>query len=296
MDRLRLISFRQWAVLSCVAIAFLTAAFGGPVQAANGRTTGTQTGATHATVAHAALVSRRVVLVVGDSLVEQSESALKAASTSTVDVRVVDRLGTAPCDWTGGELTAAMLATHPAVVVLAFAGNAGAAAGCVGNAGPRAYPLKALVDNYRTYLAQLAEQATAAGAAVAIATAPARNPAAAAPPATPTAAERQNLPAYYGFQGVPELRRLYTGVVSASGGRWHLSNAAALAVSPDFTYVTHLACASIDTGCENGTVRVRTGGTDAIHLDPEGNGAKRYAAGLLSAALQALPTGAPTGI
>ena len=71
------------------------------------------------------------MLVVGDSIVEQAADALRAQSNSGVEVRVTDRLGTAPCDWTGGDFDAALAAAHPSVVVLAFSGNAGAAAGCV---------------------------------------------------------------------------------------------------------------------------------------------------------------------
>lgn len=235
---------------------------------------------------------RPVVLVVGDSLVEQAADQLRADSNSGVEVRVTDRLGTAPCDWTGGDFDAALAAAHPTVVVLAFSGNGGAASGCVNP--QTAYPLADLLSNYRAHLTDLANRATAAGATVVIATPPARNPAVPAPPAVPTAAELAKPIPFYGFQGVPAIRDLYVDMVNASGGRWHLSDASALAVSPDFVFSQTLACQPEDGACPNGFVDVRRGGTDAIHLDRAGHGAIRFARGLVTAALLAI--NAPAGV
>jgi hypothetical protein len=226
-----------------------------------------------------------VILVVGDSLIWQAQAELRALSDANAAVRVVDRLGTAPCDWTGGDFTRALEQAHPTVVVLAFAGNAGAAPGCV-DAG-QVYPLADLLANYRVHLTELANEATQAGATVVLATPPARNPADPAPPAVPSPGESAMTP-YYGFQGVAELRSLYADLVNASGGRWHLSNAAALAVSPNFVYTATLPCESFDGACPSGTVAVRDGGSDAIHLDPQGHGAKRFARALVAGALAAL--------
>ena len=87
---------------------------------------------------------------------------------------------------------------------------------------------------------------------------------------------------------MPEVRELYVDMVRASHGRWQLSDAAALAVSPDFVFHQTLPCQPADGACPSGVVSVRKGGTDAIHLDPTGHGARRFAHGLVSAALAAI--------
>jgi lysophospholipase L1-like esterase len=232
------------------------------------------------------------VLVVGDSIVEQAADALRAESNSGVDVRVTDRLGTAPCDWTGGDFEAALAAAQPTVVVLAFSGNGGAAPGCVND--HTAYSLADLLNNYRAHLTDLANRATAFGAAVVFSTPPARNPLVPAPPAVPTAAESAKPIPFYGFQGVPQVRQLYIDMVRASHGQWQLSDAAALAVSPGFVFHQTLPCQPADGACPSGSVSVRKGGTDAIHLDPEGHGAWRFADALVSAGLAAI--NAPKGV
>jgi hypothetical protein len=229
---------------------------------------------------------RPVVLVIGDSLVEQAADALRAESNSGVEVRVTDRLGTAPCDWTGGDFNAALAAAHPSVVVLAFSGNPGAAAGCVNS--HIGYPLADLLSNYRAHLTDLANRATAFGAAVVISTPPARNPLVPAPAPVPTAAQRANPIPFYGFQGVPQVRELYSEMVRASRGRWQLSDAAALAISPDFVFHQTLPCQPADGACPSGSVSVRKGGTDAIHLDTTGHGARRFTQALVSAAIAAI--------
>jgi hypothetical protein len=144
------------------------------------------------------------------------------------------------------------------------------------------------MNNYRTHLTDLANRASAFGAAVVISTPPARNPLVAAPPAIPTADELTKPVPFYGFQGVPEVRQLYVDMVRASHGRWQLSDTAALAVSPDFVYHQTLPCQPADGACPTGVVSVRKGGTDAIHLDQAGHGARRFAHGLVSAALAAI--------
>jgi hypothetical protein len=225
---------------------------------------------------------RHVILVVGDSLVAQAASQLRGMSTAAVTVQVAAELGSAPCDWTTGSFDAALQQFHPDVVVLAFVGNDGLTSGCVSE--KQAFPLTELLGNYRVNLTALADRATAAGATVIIATAPARNPAAPPPPSTPTAGELAAPDQFYGFQGVPELRALYAQI-AASNTRWHLSNAAALAISPDFIYKQVLRCSPGDGSCPDGFVAVRKGLDDAIHLDPTGNGAKRYAKALVASAV-----------
>jgi hypothetical protein len=295
VDRNRARTVRRWAIPSCLAIALATAAISAPSSGAKkAHTAAAKLSPADATLARAAGGAhiRPVVLVVGDSIVEQAADALRAQSNSGVEVRVTDRLGTAPCDWTGGDFDAALAAAHPSVVVLAFSGNAGAAAGCVN---PHvAYPLADLLNNYRAHLTDLADRASAFGAAVVISTPPARNPLVPAPPAIPTAQELAEPTPFYGFQGVPEIRRLYVDMVRASHGRWQLGDTAALAVSPDFVYHLTLPCQPADGACPSGAVSVRKGGTDAIHLDRAGHGARRFAHGLVSAALAAINE--PTGV
>jgi hypothetical protein len=293
MDRTTTRALRRWSVPSVLAAALLTAAIQAPGVAAKAPATAARQVRADTTLAPVARGQvRPVVLVIGDSLVEQAADALRNESNSGVEVRVTDRLGTAPCDWTGGDFDAALAAAHPSVVVLAFSGNGGAAAGCVSS--HSAYSLAALLTNYRAHLTDLADRAEAAGATVVLSTPPARNPDVPAPPAVPTAEEQAQPTPFYGFQGVPQLRALYADMVTASRGRWHLSDAAALAVSPDFVFQQSLACEPADGFCPTGFVAVRKGGTDAIHLDRDGHGALRFARGLLSAALTAID--APAGV
>jgi hypothetical protein len=295
VDRNRARTVRRWAIPSCLAIALVTAAITAPSSGAKkAHTAAAKLSPADATLARAAGGThiRPVVLVVGDSIVEQAADALRAQSTSGLEVRVTDRLGTAPCDWTGGDFDAALAAAHPSVVVLAFSGNAGAAAGCVN---PHvAYPLADLLNNYRAHITDLADRASAFGAAVVISTPPARNPLVPAPSAIPTAEELTKPTPFYGFQGVPEVRQLYVDMVRASHGRWQLSDTAALAVSPDFVYQLALPCQPADGACPSGVVSVRKGGTDAIHLDSTGHGARRFAHGLVAAAHAAINE--PNGI
>ncbi len=293
MDRNRARNLRLWAIPSCLAVALVTAALQAPAVAAKPHGAASRLAPADATLARVAGGTvRPVVLVIGDSLVEQAADQLRADSNSGVEVRVTDRLGTAPCDWTGGDFDAALAAAHPSVVVLAFSGNGGAAAGCVDS--HTAYPLADLLSNYREHLTDLANRATAAGATVVISTPPARNPEVPSPSPVPTAAEQAKPIPYYGFQGVPAIRNLYVDMVNASHGRWHLSDAAALAVSPNFVFTQTLTCEKGDGPCPNGVVDVRKGGTDAIHLDRGGHGALRFAHALVSAALTAI--NAPAGV
>jgi hypothetical protein len=293
VDRTCALTLRRWAVPSFLAVALVTAAITAPAVSAKAPPAASRLAPANATLARVAGGQvRPVVLVIGDSLVEQAADQLRDESNSGVEVRVTDRLGTAPCDWTGGDFDAALAAAHPSVVVFAFSGNGGAASGCVNT--HIAYSLADLLANYRAHLTDLADRATAAGAAVVISTPPARNPETPAPADVPTAAERQKPIPYYGFQGVPAIRQLYVDMVKASGGRWHLSDAAALAVSPDFVFHQSLACQPGDGPCPSGYVDVRKGSTDAIHLDTDGHGAKRFAHALVQAALAAIDE--PAGV
>jgi hypothetical protein len=226
--------------------------------------------------------THHVILVVGDSLVAQAAARLRAASNTAVRVEVAAELGSAPCDWTAGRFDAELEAVHPDVVVFAFVGNTGLSSGCLNT--KRGFALSELLSSYRASLTSLANRAEAAAATVIIATPPARNPAAPPPPDTPTTSELANPGPFYGYQGVPAIRSLYAQLVAANL-HWRLTDAPALAVSPDFIYKQILSCDAGDGSCDEGFVAVREGHDDAIHLDATGNGAKRYASALVASAV-----------
>jgi hypothetical protein len=286
-------------ILAAVALAVLaTAAFhagnsaiASPLTSTGAAATGASTAgpsatndkATPAAVRTAAAEAgqpHHVVLVVGDSLIGQAEEQLREDSTTTFSVTTAYELGSAPCDWTNGRFEAELDAVHPDIVVLAFVGNAGSSPGCVST--DHAFPLTELLSNYHLSVTALANRATSAGAKVIIVTPPARNPAAPAPPDIPTIGELAAPDAFYGYQGTPEIRDLYKEMTDSSGGRWHLTDAAALAISPGFVYKQFLSCNAGDGSCPDGFVAVRKGHDDAIHLDADGNGAKRYAKALVA--------------
>jgi hypothetical protein len=232
----------------------------------------------------------QVVLVVGDSLVAQASADLRAATNSGVEVRVSAQLGSAPCDWYGRRFEAALAADRPTVVIFAFTGNAGSAPNCVNSA--MAYPLAELLANYRANLVAMADRAENIGAQVVYSAPPARNPLVPAPPPIPTATSLRNGPTkFYGFQGVSQLRSFYANLARTAGRHWRFSDAAAQAVSPGFVYTRTLPCTDADGPCSSGYVDVRDVPTDAIHLDRDGHGARRFAEALLSDALlsEALP-------
>jgi hypothetical protein len=235
------------------------------------------------------------ILVVGDSLISQATPALVALEPPGVGVRVASGLGTAPCDWVHGyrdilshhqsSFSAALRHDHPDVVVLAFSGNpglSGTSAGCVNASGP--YTLSDLLTSYRQAMIEMGRQATAAGATVYLDATPARNPANPIGPRQDASGMVQ-----YGFNGVPGLNELFLSLASSPLGladHWFYdpTGAAALGGQPIGTaeatdvvmrWELNLPCQSVPTvSCPlDGSVRVRAGGTDAIHLDSGGAGA-----------------------
>jgi len=283
---------RQWAVLTILGALFVTTLLSSWLSASQSTSAHRLEPATATQAKVSAGGPRQVVLVLGDSLVYQSAAALRAQSSDAVDVRVASMLGTAPCDWAGTIFDNLLKQDRPDLVVLAFSGNAGASKeACVST--KQAYPLAELLSNYREYVTKLANQANAAGATVVISTPPARNPAAPPPPVVPTIGEMAKPDEFYGFQGTPEVRDLYTDIATMSGGQWRLSEAAALAISPHFTYSVTLPCVPSDGACPSGRVAVRRGHDDAIHLDSGGHGAERFAAAMIASALSL--SGSPSG-
>jgi hypothetical protein len=229
----------------------------------------------------------RSVLVVGDSVVAQASRAISRWAPRGATVWPMGGLGTAPCDWVrdgpagtrygAPDFYRAVDRDRPAAVVLAFTGNpglSGAPAGCVD--ADTQYPLAALLTSYRKALLEMARYATSRGARVYLAATPPRNPA--TPPGRyQTAPGRWG----YGFNGVPALNALLQQLASSPEGvrhGWTYDTSAAASVSdPGLTWRLRLACQSWDgAACRDGTVQVRAGGWDSIHLDPGGHGAARY--------------------
>ncbi len=242
--------------------------------------------------------SGRSLLIVGDSLTTQAVGALREWHVSGVDVRAYGGSGSAPCDWVAGyrdpisgrffDFTQVFDAVRPATVSFAFTGNpglSGPAGGCV-DAG-RPYPLADLLAEYRADLTAMATYASTRGAGVFFDASPPRNP------ATPPGHYLGDggLP-QYGFNGVAELNQLYRSLASSVRGRargWRYDPGAAAAVSGrGLSWRAWLPCRASDHGCVDGRVRVRAGGLDAIHLDEEGAGGARYAAGLVHMPLMAM--------
>lgn len=276
-------------VLAATLIVFLTTAFAASPARSVSRSaaatlaTAHTAGATTTTPLSPDATKRHVVLVVGDSVIAQSQAQLRDASNSNVTVHVASEPGSAPCDWTAGRFDSELAAVRPDIVVLAFVGNAGLTASCVST--QHAFPLTELLSNYRLNLTTLANRATAAGATVIFVTPPARNPATPPPPETPTIGELAAPDRFYGFQGVPAIRDLYAEMTAGSNGRWQRTDAPALAISPGFVYKQFLSCDAGDGSCPDGFVAVRKGRDDAIHLDAGGNGARRYARALIASTL-----------
>jgi len=236
------------------------------------------------------------ILIIGDSVLVQSAAALER-TTGTVSVIADGGSGSAPCDWVAGytdpftgrflKFTSAFNASHPSVVVLAFTGNPGldwSTTGCVDSDGQ--YSLASLLANYQISLTTMATYASDHGAQVYFSAAPPRNPATAAGAYTGANGESE-----FGFNGVPQINALYQEMVASRLGRrlhWVYDPDAAEDVSNAQLewQLTEPCTASDGSSCVDGRVQVRAGGDDAIHLDPNGAGATRYAAGLLEMPLK----------
>jgi hypothetical protein len=95
----------------------------------------------------------------------------------------------------------------------------------------------------------------------------------------------------YGFNGVPALNRLYQAMAhSALGETLHWTydpDPAQYVSSSTLTWHLRERCLPWNGGeCATGTVQVRAGGLDAIHLDRNGAGAILYAIGLVQMPLE----------
>jgi hypothetical protein len=228
------------------------------------------------------------VLVVGDSVIAQSASDLRALAPPGVTVAVAAGIGSAPCDWVHGyvdpynrtyrRFSLELAKARPQYVVLMFTGNpglSGPSAGCVD--ADRPYSAASLTSSYRFPLTDMADEAAAAKAAVIFEQPPPRNPAA------PTGFDPSTA-SNGGYQGSPFIGALMQQIVKSAPrrARWSYSNSAAALVSgPGFTYQTWLPCNHLVVDrCIDGLVRVRTGGSDAVHLDPAGSGAILFASGI----------------
>jgi hypothetical protein len=239
----------------------------------------------------------RSLLVVGDSVARQSAQALihLAPAGTTVTVDTV-RPGTAPCDWNHGftdptddkhqEFAKVLDEVHPSVVAFVFTGNpglSGPAAGCVD--ANRPYDLAQLLASYEPALVEMANKATSAGATVYFEAPPPRNPAV---PVGYDSQKKENR----GFNGSPGIATFYESLATKDSRHWHYSDKAAVAVSSDsLSWMLTLPCEAWDAKlCIDGQVQIRTGGTDAVHLDENGCGGIRFALGLEEGALGTAPS------
>lgn len=219
-------------------------------------------------------------MLVGDSVAVQSAKALLHLAPSGTTVTVDAVLGgSAPCDWHHGfvekgtgkrvSFTSVFDQAKPETVVFLFTGNpglSGPSAGCVNANGP--YTLNELLATYKTALSAMADQAVAGGAQVYFEAPPPRNPA--VPVGWNTAGGFHD-----GYQGAPQIAPFYQELAAEQPDQWHYDPSAGAAVSTSsLTWQLTLACAAWTTQrCEGGQVQVRTGGTDAVHLDEHGCGA-----------------------
>jgi hypothetical protein len=232
------------------------------------------------------------ILVVGDSLVLQATTALRSWNLPSVPIIADGGLGSAPCDWQKGytdpltgyyvKFSEVFHEARPAAVVFAFTGNPGLesdSTGCVNSSGR--YARSALLGAYKRSLTLMALYASDHGAQVYISASPPRNPA--TPPGLymGSGGKRE-----YGFNGDPALNRLYeTMARSALGQEFHWTYdpyPAEYVSTSTLTWRLTERCLPWDGGeCTRGTVQVRAGGLDAIHLDTKGVGAILYAIGLV---------------
>jgi hypothetical protein len=237
------------------------------------------------------------ILVVGDSLVLQATNALRSWNLPSVPIIADGGLGSAPCDWENGytdPLTSHYLKfsdvfqkTQPAAVVFAFTGNPGLeshATGCVNSSGR--YSLSTLLANYKRALTEMARYASDHDAQVYISATPPRNPLTPAGAYTGSGGKQE-----YGFNGVQALNRLYESITRSALGRelhWAYDPYPAQYVSTAaMTWQLSERCLPWDGGtCTKGSVQVRAGGFDAIHLDTRGAGAILYAMGLVKMPLE----------
>jgi len=215
----------------------------------------------------------RTLALYGDSLAVEARSYVRAeAEARGWEVTFRVHGGTAPCDW--GEVLAADLVDRPAVVVVAFSGNA--LTPCMrdpdtgaGFAGARHREV------YRDDVAGMAESIGAAGSRATLVT----------PPVSSSG-------------GGAELHAVFSQVASATGAELVDGGAT---IAPGGIYTETMPCLPDEgaaAGCVDGRIRVRA--ADGAHFCPDdhdavdgvtpgcrtyASGARRYAELLLSPVL-----------
>jgi len=222
----------------------------------------------------------RSLLIVGDSVAVQSAQALSHLEPQGTTVTTDAVLGgSAPCDWNVGftekdtgkhvSFSAILSQVKPDAVVFLFTGNPGLSgppAGCVNANSP--YSLDQLLATYQPALTTMGDEAVTSGAQVYFEAPPPRNPA--VPVGWETAESIHG-----GYQGAPQIAPFYKELAAKRPGLWHYDPSAGAAVSnAALTWELSQACEPWSAQrCEAGQVQVRTGGTDAVHLDEHGCGA-----------------------
>lgn len=196
------------------------------------------------------------VVVVGDSLAEQSTDALRSVGDDAgLDVEVHAYGGSAMCDW-DDELTS-LAAEPPPALVLSFSGNA--VTPCF-NPDLVTLSPQEIADRYRTALDAVVGQFDPDTTAVwVVLPPPDRDP---------------------GLEAIAAaMRAMYLEAARASGGPQIINGGALL--SPDGVYHDRLACEDWEEDdCDpDGSVAVRQ--ADGIHLTPAGG--ERYARAILAA-------------
>ena len=239
---------------------------------------------------------KRVVLVVGDSLVAAAASDLTALAPPRTATVVLAGIGASPCDlWAGYQASAmfgggylsfraAISSEGPTAVVLAFTGNPGLSAHACVREPATAYSLSEILSAYRRSLSAMGTFAARRGVRVFLSASPARNPDV---PEGWVDGKQQ------GYNGDPAFNAMMSGLAKSHG--WHYTTDAAAAISgPGLGWTMYLPCRpTADRNCIDGHEQVRYGGSDAIHCDAPGSngigtpsdGSLRFAQGLLTAPL-----------
>ena len=221
----------------------------------------------------AAAAGKPVMLVYGDSVLEDARSQISFIGSTGFDVRISTYGGTSLCDWVPQIMRDAVPGTR--LVALAFTGNTFTTCMRPGGAIPDDAGIAAL---YRQSLDQLVPTLRARGVAVMLIGAP--------PMLGLDGSTVWPVPNAVYQQAAIDWRAAGADVVYSDAGRLSLA-------SPDGGWTGNLPCLPFETsamGCANGRIQVRA--YDTVHLCPTrdspcsvwSSGAWRYGAAIYDAA------------